>query len=90
MDLPDLADLRAAARVVSLPLVTRFRGVNHREALLLRGPEGWTEFSPFLEYDDAEASVWLAAALDFGWRTQPAALRAVSYTHLTLPTNREV
>ena len=52
MDLPDVADLRAEAHVVSLPLVTRFRGVDHREALLLRGPGGWTEFSPFLEYDD--------------------------------------
>ncbi|WP_288785041.1 o-succinylbenzoate synthase, partial [uncultured Microbacterium sp.] len=85
MDLPDLADLRAAARVVSLPLVTRFRGVNHREALLLRGPEGWTEFSPFLEYGDDEASVWLAAAIDFGWRTQPAALRDRVPVNATVP-----
>lgn len=85
MDLPDLADLRAAAHVVSLPLVTRFRGIDHREALLLRGPEGWTEFSPFLEYDDAEASVWLAAALDFGWRPQPAPVRERVPVNATVP-----
>ena len=47
-----------------------FRGVLHREALLLRGPAGWGEFSPFLEYDDAEAARWLAAAVEaanVGW-----------------------
>ena len=34
----------------------------------MRGPAGWTEFSPFVEYDDREAAAWLAAAIDFGWR----------------------
>jgi O-succinylbenzoate synthase len=63
-----LSELLATARVVSLPLTTRFRGISTREALLLRGPAGWTEFSPFVEYEDAEAAAWLAAALDFGWR----------------------
>ncbi|MCU1597494.1 MAG: o-succinylbenzoate synthase [Actinomycetota bacterium] len=70
-----LPELLATARVVSLPLATRFRGIDTREALLLRGPFGWTEFSPFVEYDDAESAAWLAAALDFGWR------------ELTLPAN---
>ena len=83
--LPALADLRARAHVVSLPLVTRFRGVDHREALLLDGPEGWTEFSPFLEYDDAEAATWLSAALDFGWRPQPAPVRAAVPVNATVP-----
>jgi O-succinylbenzoate synthase len=40
--------------------------------VLFEGPEGWTEFSPFLEYDDAEAAVWLAAAIDYGWQRQPS------------------
>jgi O-succinylbenzoate synthase len=66
-----LSELLATARVVSLPLATRFRGITTREALLLEGPAGWTEFSPFVEYDDAESAAWLRAALDFGWR-QPA------------------
>lgn len=34
----------------------------------MRGPAGWTEFSPFVEYGDAESVAWLAAAIDFGWR----------------------
>jgi O-succinylbenzoate synthase len=63
-----LSELLRVARVVSLPLTTRFRGIDTREALLLEGPAGWAEFSPFVEYDDVEATAWLRAALDFGWR----------------------
>jgi len=65
--LPDLADLTADAHVVALPMRVRFRGITSREALVLRGPAGWTEFSPFVEYDDAEAAAWLRATVDFGW-----------------------
>ncbi|GAA4070261.1 o-succinylbenzoate synthase [Microbacterium laevaniformans] len=85
MSLPRVADLLATAHVVSLPLVTRFRGVEHREAVLFEGPEGWTEFSPFLEYDDAEAAVWLAAAIDYGWRHQPAPVRDRVPVNATVP-----
>lgn len=85
MPLPPLTDLLSTARVVALPLVTRFRGVDHREALLLEGPAGWTEFSPFLEYDDAEASTWLAAALDFGWQEQPEPVRNTVPVNATVP-----
>ena len=55
-DLPPLDDVLADARVVALPMVTRFRGITVREALLTRGPRGWTEFSPFVEYGDEEAA----------------------------------
>ncbi|PCN49371.1 O-succinylbenzoate synthase [Curtobacterium sp. 'Ferrero'] len=72
--LPDLDALLADAHVVTLPMRVRFRGITEREALLLRGPEGWTEFSPFVEYDDTEATAWLRAAVDFGWTAhEPAA-----------------
>ena len=83
--LPALRDLTATARVVSLPLVSRFRGIESREAMLFEGPEGWTEFSPFVEYDDAEAATWLAAAIDFGWRAAPAALRTEVRVNATMP-----
>jgi O-succinylbenzoate synthase len=84
--LPELDDVLARAHVVSVPLVTRFRGVSHREAVLLDGPSGWAEFSPFVEYDDAEASTWLAAALDFGWRESTAAkVRESIPVNATLP-----
>jgi O-succinylbenzoate synthase len=83
--LPPLPDLLGTARVVALPLRTTFRRVTVREALLLEGPRGWTEFSPFLEYDDDEASSWLAAALDFGWEATPAAVRSSVRVNATLP-----
>ncbi len=82
---PVLAELLDTARVVSLPLVQRFRGITVREALLLRGPEGWTEFSPFVEYDDAEAATWLEAAIDFGWVPQPEPLRTTVRVNATIP-----
>ena len=56
---PPLEDLRETLRVVAIPTRTKFRGVEVREAALFEGPEGWTEFSPFPEYDDDEASAWL-------------------------------
>ncbi|MGU3409901.1 o-succinylbenzoate synthase [Microbacterium sp. M1A1_1b] len=75
--LPDLADLLSDAHVVALPMRVRFRGITTREALVLRGPEGWTEFSPFVEYDDAEAAAWLRAAIDFGWTPHAPAASSV-------------
>ena len=84
--LPELDEVLGRAHVVSVPLTTRFRGVQHREAVLLNGPAGWSEFSPFLEYTDAEASTWLAAALDFGWRESIVpALRQSIPINATLP-----
>ncbi|WP_166876248.1 o-succinylbenzoate synthase [Salinibacterium sp. ZJ450] len=82
---PPLTELLASARVVQLPLASRFRGVTVREAVLMQGPNGWTEFSPFLEYDDAEASAWLAAAIDFGWGELPPLHRSRIPVNATLP-----
>src|SRR3954463_12533217 len=82
---PTSAELLDGAHVVALPLATRFRGLEVREAMLLRGPNGWTEFSPFTEYDDAEAATWLAAAIEFGWGATPAAVRDSIPVNATLP-----
>jgi O-succinylbenzoate synthase len=82
---PPLEELLAAAHVVALPLRTRFRGVVVREAVLFDGPAGWSEFSPFLEYGDEEASAWLAAALEFGWTQAPAPLRDRIPVNATVP-----
>jgi O-succinylbenzoate synthase len=84
-DLPSLDDLLTGARAVTLPLTTRFRGVTEREALLLEGPRGFTEFSPFLEYDDEEAVSWLRAALDFGWGEPSPVLRDRIPVNATMP-----
>ena len=45
--------MTTGVQVFSIPLRTRFRGLTEREGLLLEGPAGWGEFSPFLEYDAA-------------------------------------
>jgi len=84
-DLPGIAELLAEAHVVALPLRTRFRGIDVREAVLLRGPSGWTEFAPFTDYDDTEAATWLAAAIEYGWRPEPTLLRDVIPVNATLP-----
>jgi O-succinylbenzoate synthase len=83
--LPPLAELLDGAAVVAIPLVTRFRGTDVREAMLLRGPSGWTEFSPFPEYDDAEAATWLAGAIDFGWGAPTALNRDSIPVNATVP-----
>ncbi|WP_175988358.1 o-succinylbenzoate synthase [Microbacterium tenebrionis] len=82
---PDLDELLSTARVVALPMTTRFRGVDEREALLFEGPQGWAEFSPFVEYADAEAAVWLAASIDYAWNTQPAPVRERIPVNATVP-----
>lgn len=83
--LPELDELLSSVHVVSLPLSVRFRGVTQREAALFCGPHGWTEFSPFLEYDDDESAAWLAAAIEFGWSTPLRPRRDAIPVNATVP-----
>lgn len=83
--LPDLDELINASHVVTLPMSVQFRGVRHREALLLDGPAGWGEFSPFLEYGPAEAAAWLRAAIEAGWEGYPDPVRTCVPVNATLP-----
>ena len=71
---PDGTELTAERHVVRVPLTVPFRGVSAREAVLLRGPAGWAEFAPFVEYGDAESARWLAAAIEAAWAGWPAPL----------------
>ena len=82
---PDLADLLASLHVVRLPLRVRFRGIEQREVALLRGPSGWGEFAPFVEYPPAEAAAWLAAAVEAGWGEWPAPMRDEVPVNATVP-----
>nr|WP_175271825.1 o-succinylbenzoate synthase [Prescottella equi] len=88
MILPPLADVLAGARVVSLPMRVRFRGITTREALLLEGPAGWGEFAPFPEYDDAEAAHWLRAGIEAAWAGSPTPLRTRVPINATVPAIR--
>jgi O-succinylbenzoate synthase len=72
-------------RVVSIPMSTKFRGLMVREAVLVPGPNGWAEFSPFVEYDDAESLAWwraTAEALEGDW---PAPVRDWVPVNATIP-----
>ncbi|MET3810090.1 o-succinylbenzoate synthase [Arthrobacter sp. UYEF3] len=78
-------ELLDVARVVSLRMRVKFRGITKREALLFPGPLGWAEFCPFPEYGDAEASRWLAAAVEAGWQGFPEPLRDSIPVNATVP-----
>ncbi len=82
---PALIDLLSSARVASLPLRTRFRGVVDREVMLFEGPNGWAEWSPFVEYSDEEAAVWLNGAIEYAFGEQPVQLRDRIAVNATLP-----
>lgn len=84
-DLPDFDELAATARVVSLPMRVKFRGITQRETMVLRGPAGWAEFGPFGEYDDGESARWLASAVEVGWQGYPDPLRTDVPVNATVP-----
>lgn len=65
------ATIRQTARVVSIGLRNTFRGVSSREALIFEGPNGFTEWAPFVEYDDEESRIWLQAAIEFAFAELP-------------------
>jgi o-succinylbenzoate synthase len=75
VSLPSLHELLDGSVCFSVPLTVRFRGTDHREGLLVRGPVGWGEFAPFPEYGPAECSRWLAATVEAAWTGWPDPLR---------------
>jgi O-succinylbenzoate synthase len=72
-------------KVWSIPLRTRFRGIDVREGVLVPGPAGWGEWSPFLEYDAAEAEPWLRCAEEAAAGDWPAAVRDAVPVNVTVP-----
>src|SRR6195952_3310457 len=71
--------------VFSIPLRTRFRGITVREGVLLEGPAGWGEFSPFLEYDAPTSAPWLACAREAAYDGWPDPVRSVVPVNVTVP-----
>ncbi len=70
---------------VRIPMVVRFRRVTWREAILMRGPAGWGEFSPFPDYPPEVTSRWLASALDSAVSEPPEAVRSSVPVNVTVP-----
>jgi o-succinylbenzoate synthase len=69
----------------STPLRTRFRRLDLRDGLLLRGEAGWGELSPFWEYDDDESVAWLRAAREAADHPFPAPVRDRVPVNVTVP-----
>jgi O-succinylbenzoate synthase len=64
----------------------RFRRVDHREAVLVRGPLGWGEFSPFPDYPPEVTTRWLAAALELACSELPDPVRTEISVNVTVPS----
>lgn len=77
-----------SVRVWSVPMTTRFRGITVREGVLLEGPGGWGEWSPFLEYAPAVAEPWLRCAEEAAAGDWPTPLRDRVPVNVTVPAVR--
>jgi O-succinylbenzoate synthase len=64
---------------------TKFRGITVREVALIKGPHGWGEFSPFLEYDDSESAPWLVSAIEAATTPKPELYRTSVAINGTIP-----
>jgi len=71
--------------VYRVPLRTRFRGIDVRDGVLVRGPAGWGEFSPFWDYDVDESRRWWAAAEEAALRGWPEPVRDTVPVNVTVP-----
>ena len=80
-----LAGLLDDALPFALPLRRRFRGLDVREGVLLRGPHGWGEFAPFDDYSAAAAGRWLSSAIEAAYGEWPAAVRNVVEVNAIIP-----
>ena len=69
----------------SIGMRARFRGIDVREGMLVQGPAGWGEFSPFAEYEDAVSVSWLRAAIESAQQPWPAPLREHIPVNCTIP-----
>lgn len=86
---PSVDEILERAHVVALPMAVKFRGITTREALLIDGPAGWGEFSPFIEYAPEESAAWLRAGLEAAFIGLPEAHGTVEVNG-TIPAVEDV
>ena len=82
---PRLSELVASARLVSIPLRSKFRGLTERELLIFEGPQGHSEWAAFTEYSDEEAAIWLEAAIEWGFTALPTPSKSSVFVNAILP-----
>lgn len=76
------------AHVVSafdIPLTLPFRNVRARQGLLVRGPAGWGEWSPFPEYGPELTARWWQAAVEAATRPWPVPRRGEVEVNAIVP-----
>ncbi|MDP1720612.1 MAG: o-succinylbenzoate synthase [Candidatus Nanopelagicaceae bacterium] len=71
--------------VISIPTKTNFRSIQLREFALFEGPQGWGEFSPFLEYGPSECVPWLVSGIEAALVEAPKGNRTEIDINATLP-----
>lgn len=79
--LPPTADVE----VYDVAMRTRFRGIERRQGLLVRGSAGWGEWSPFLDYSGAELVPWWRACREAAETGFPAPVRDRVPVNCTVP-----
>ena len=80
-----LEEILSSLRVIALPMRTKFRGITTRETALIKGPSGWGEFAPFLEYDAKESAPWLSSAIEAAYEAPPQPRRTSIPINGTIP-----
>ena len=69
----------------AVPMRIRFRRTDVRTGVLLHGPGGWGEFSPFPEYGPEYAARWLTAAREAAVDGFPPPVREAVPVNTTVP-----
>ena len=82
---PDGAGTALEAHVYRIPMRTRFRGIDVRDGVLIEGPAGWGEFSPFWDYDVAESRRWWSCAFEAAVQGWPEPRRGNVPVNVTVP-----
>lgn len=69
----------------AIAMRTRFRGIDERQGMVWRGPAGWAEWSPFLDYDGPELVPWWRAAVEAAEQGWPEPVRDRVPVNSTIP-----
>jgi O-succinylbenzoate synthase len=73
------------APVFAVPVIGGLGDAAAREGMLLEGPQGWGEFSPFDDCSDEAAARWLTAAIEAGTVGWPDPVRGRIPIAVTVP-----
>lgn len=87
IQLPPCLQIRGIDRllVYRIEMRHRFRRISVRDGLLLHGPAGWGECSPFWDYGPDESVEWLRAAIEAACEQPPAVVRGRIPVNVTIP-----